>query len=776
MNDGSVGTKPPGYADGTTWDGAPTTDHRQSAHHYYMTTPITDARLDATAEEEAKRQRACEACRALKVRCDRGSDDSPCKRCEKARRECVITQPSRKRQKKSDRRVAELETKVDALTAALQHPSAQHRRPTTSQPATPESATMSHKSSGRGDPPRAERGWTPPPKVPERPRDSTMDGFARRIAAIVSPETSAAMFQRYVTILAPHLPAIIFPAGTRGEQVFRQKPVLYTCILSAASYGVLHPEVSEKLAQEAIGVIAERVVQQGIKSLELIQAMQVLAFWFRPPEKSEQANFYQLCHMAAVMALDIGLGKRFLPAKARRGFGGPTANYAPGPHHQVPQDSDTVEARRAWLTCYYLCASAATVLRRPNLVRWSNYMKECIEVLESHPDAGPSDKLFSQYVKVQRICEDIGLHFFMDDSTANININDPKIGFALTVLERQLQEWKENIPPECRGLGLEFFYHITSLYLHEIVLHLNHNIEDFRIPFTEESLRSVNDTSDPLTQAQIQSVVACQRGAQGALDAFLSYDAETIKALPMFLFFVRCVYAIMVLIKMHVAACTPRSELGKTIQPDSLRVDYYLDRLLTSFQFSRLGREEEWRPLPNVLRILTVLKDFFTKHLEKVARGDMLTRNLLPPQISLPPLPPLNGTCIPPRPAVDSRGMTLRQGDVPPQQQQQQQQLMTPRHHPDGRPQVPIPAPQGVPNGPPTSLHVLSQVAATSENTAGWIPPDWAGIRYPAEIEEKWNPAADFDQQAMDLAMANEQFQIGALEGWGLEGQGGQHW
>jgi len=70
---------------------------------------------------DPKRSRACEACRGLKVRCDQDQNfpEQPCKRCAKAKRQCVITAPSRKRQKKSDTRVAELEKKIDALTASL---------------------------------------------------------------------------------------------------------------------------------------------------------------------------------------------------------------------------------------------------------------------------------------------------------------------------------------------------------------------------------------------------------------------------------------------------------------------------------------------------------------------------------------------------------------------------------------------------------------------------------------------------------------------------------
>jgi hypothetical protein len=66
-----------------------------------------------------KRPRACDSCRGLKVRCDQERPDQSCRRCAKAGRPCITTPPTRKRQKKADSRVAELERKIDALTATL---------------------------------------------------------------------------------------------------------------------------------------------------------------------------------------------------------------------------------------------------------------------------------------------------------------------------------------------------------------------------------------------------------------------------------------------------------------------------------------------------------------------------------------------------------------------------------------------------------------------------------------------------------------------------------
>ena len=72
-------------------------------------------------EHDTKRPRACDACRTLKVRCDQDINNpgQPCTRCVKANRSCVVTPPSRKRQRRSENKVVELEKKIDALTATL---------------------------------------------------------------------------------------------------------------------------------------------------------------------------------------------------------------------------------------------------------------------------------------------------------------------------------------------------------------------------------------------------------------------------------------------------------------------------------------------------------------------------------------------------------------------------------------------------------------------------------------------------------------------------------
>ena len=68
--------------------------------------------------------RACESCRTRKIRClpQDPSKDAKCQRCAKSGRECIYSSPEkRKRRKRTDARVADLEHMVQMLAARLEH-------------------------------------------------------------------------------------------------------------------------------------------------------------------------------------------------------------------------------------------------------------------------------------------------------------------------------------------------------------------------------------------------------------------------------------------------------------------------------------------------------------------------------------------------------------------------------------------------------------------------------------------------------------------------------
>jgi Fungal Zn(2)-Cys(6) binuclear cluster domain len=397
----------------SSYQGIPTPSYYSTQHTHESPEEDQSPSANPSDPKDLKRPRACEACRQLKVKCelDDNNPAAPCKRCLKAGRQCVITAPNRKRQKKADSRVAELEKKIDALTASLaargggdadvlfEHSPHQHQP--TEQPAHPghpspapslrphlyadqwNAAPRHHlpppSQSPQNNPHGIKRkmggdydystfgGELPRPFAPNYQAKTTAPSYnsmysselPKRDEAEYPPmdpithgltdiPTAKKCFDRYMTELCDHLPIVVFPANTKWEEVRRHKPVLFLAVLAVAS-GTIRPEIQTRLISEVTRILADRIVYRGEKSMELVQTIQCITTFYQPPERYEELNFNQLIHIAAVMALDLGMGKRFKKGSLAL-WRSHTENKRPLP------DPNSAETRRCWLGCYYMCS------------------------------------------------------------------------------------------------------------------------------------------------------------------------------------------------------------------------------------------------------------------------------------------------------------------------------------------------------------------------------------------------------------------------------------
>lgn len=169
----------------------------------------------------------------------------------------------------------------------------------------------------------------------------------------MSERTAAKIFDRYVLEMSMHMPAVVFPSQTTAHQVRKSKPILFLSILVAASVGMMPVAPQEELTGLLKETLATCVMRYGGKSIELVQALFLTIVWYRPPKRYEQMNFYQLTHIAAIMAIDIGLGRRMNMPKNQRP---PTSSEQTTriPKHLF--SSNLMEARRTWLGCYFMCS------------------------------------------------------------------------------------------------------------------------------------------------------------------------------------------------------------------------------------------------------------------------------------------------------------------------------------------------------------------------------------------------------------------------------------
>jgi hypothetical protein len=294
---------------------------------------------------------------------------------------------------------------------------------------------------------------------------------------IITMEKAIVMFNRYTNEMAPQLPAVIFPPGTTAADIRKSKPTLFLAVLCAGS-GTYHPEIQRILTKEVMSIYANRIVCNGEKTLELVQSLLVSTIWYWPPEHFEELKFYQLIHMAAVMSLDINIGKKIKGVKPKMAGHGLWRDHLWRRGHCA--ENDTLDAKRAWLSCYFMCSASAMGLRRPNLIRWSSYMGECVEVLESSPDAASTDKFLCQLVRNQRIAEEVSIQFQMDDPCAIVNIADPKVQYALRGFERDLEHWSQQVPKDLRTRMCELSIDCRSSISYYLKLFPTVLISEFR--------------------------------------------------------------------------------------------------------------------------------------------------------------------------------------------------------------------------------------------------------------------------------------------------------
>jgi len=318
---------------------------------------------------------------------------------------------------------------------------------------------------------------TAPKSVQAGPREDIPDVVDR---GLLTMEQATHIFHRYIRQMAPLFPIVVFPPGTTAEEIRKTRPTVFLAILAIAS-GTAAQDLHTRLNHEIIDVLAERVMCKGEKSLEMIHSLLLVSAWFYAPNQEGGLRFVQLVHMAAVMTMDLGINSRNGHIRSiHSGLGSLKEERVPRTileslmqerttHENTRHpDSGAIESRRTLLACYYCCSGIALSFRRQNIFRFTSYMADCIEVLETSKDALPSDRVLAQWCKVQRIADEISVTFLFDDPGANVSIQDIRVQCALKGFKRQLEQLSESaFEPgkffqEGNSLGSEYLYALKA--------------------------------------------------------------------------------------------------------------------------------------------------------------------------------------------------------------------------------------------------------------------------------------------------------------------------
>lgn len=75
-------------------------------------------------------------------------------------------------------------------------------------------------------------------------------------------------------------------------------------------------------------------------------------------------------------------------------------------------------------------------------------MDDCLHVLETHPDALPSDRQIIWWAKLGFIMEEAGVQLLSDDPDSTTSFANSKTRYTIKAFNNQLTQWKKDIPEE----------------------------------------------------------------------------------------------------------------------------------------------------------------------------------------------------------------------------------------------------------------------------------------------------------------------------------------
>ena len=478
--------------------------------------------------------RACASCRSLKTRClPFAPNPAVCERCVRFGRQCVfLPVQKRKQRRKTDARVAELEQEMKELRAMVE-------------------------PSGAGQVvSRAVEVEARAPS-PDKIASHIMDPVDR---GILSMDTARHLLDHYKTYMYGYYPVVHIAPTCTADELRRTRPILFLAILASAA-GPEHPELAAKLDKLVLEEYANRTVLNSEKSLELVQALLVSSSWYQPPTQLNQFKYTEYVHMAAMMATDIGIASR------------PVHTLDAESHF----DTASVEARRTFLAVLIKSIDTTISSRRPPTMRVTSYGRECLFFLEQSPDALPGDHILIAWTRLLMIADEIGSAFAFDDPGGMASIFDVKTQLMMDSFKRRLSEWRQAHPRFDRSVPLRMTYYAVRSYLCEIVLHVDHRPEDFRVPYRMSDMSLATDTIP--VRASVEALTELADSSHALLDAFTSLEPHVARALPLGMF-VRVSYGIFMLAKLSASATHGRSQLAPLIDETSLQAELYANKTL----------------------------------------------------------------------------------------------------------------------------------------------------------------------------------------------------
>ncbi|PSR76280.1 hypothetical protein BD289DRAFT_378763 [Coniella lustricola] len=483
---------------------------------------------DDTQSRPVKGPKACMTCAKAKSRCIAGPSDNICERCHRLKKPCSAQTPAPPRKRKAPRttRVAELERRLEDLTARVESgqglprsPSDAADSPTESDGGPPQKAARTDYATHSpirnqpsygllfpsitpGDHRRPKDGGRSPPEKraasasiatntttcvapSQRSSDDDLVGDSAPSRCVSEhsngelpwyfpgPAEAQKMLDLFRTRTTRMFPFVVPPRGMTAAQLFQHRPLLWKAIMMAES----HSDAKRQTLSGAyvLKELATVALVAPAKSLDLLQALQVLIVW-----SQVNSNSFQLTNLLFLLrSLCVSLGFK----DSQRC------------NKQQIHDSASLERMRAYAGVYYLVTMIFATNKSHDALMDMEYATQCWQTLEEYMEF-PTDRLAVLLVRNQQLSQSIAMTLGVRDNATNRPLTATIASF-----ESQLELLRESVPDDFRNhVTLTSQQYIVETLLYEVAIN--------------------GETSASLSpNTRLELLWRCARAVRGALHA-----------------------------------------------------------------------------------------------------------------------------------------------------------------------------------------------------------------------------------------------------------------
>ncbi|PQE30693.1 hypothetical protein CJF32_00005890 [Rutstroemia sp. NJR-2017a WRK4] len=527
-----------------------------------------------------KLRRSCEACRSSKGRClPSKSDNTRCERCLKVGKKCVFleTKPRPKKMRSSKIRVAEMEQKLDGILSLLAAKTQEETESTPSSHTTStSSATMQLDLAEMLELP-----FSPMPMgnpKPFQPFHGTPsfglltfldhDVITKGIVTVKKAEAAIKEFESR----AFSFPFVTLPPNTSLDILRQQRPFLLLAVLAVTAQSNM--ALQSLLEHELRETLGRRVIVRGERSIDLLQGLLVYLAWYRFSHIYTQ-QLFQLTQMSNAMAIDLKLHK---PSEAPRVTNSNIFDMDSQMHFPANFATNTtasqLEQKRTLVGCYCLTSPLCRGLRKPNSLKYHDYIEECSELL-AKVKFFESDTMLPYFTRLHKLGDEINDAFDYSNHGQLAKLDPVRVEILSKSFAQQFQEMQRSFPTKAWNNPLlrTSYYHLRT-YVNEIGLHAQRPDSDqFMMP---QSLRN----SWYHSSARTETLIRCLQSAKEYLDIWLNFTAADLDVIiaPNYL----DLFYVLLLLGKFTEGCDAPTLNGEQIR-QAANLRHYLDTFTAKF-------------------------------------------------------------------------------------------------------------------------------------------------------------------------------------------------